>query len=186
MCKKRSFTLIELLIVVSIIIILVGIAVPVYLVASKKARAGQAKFQIKALQTAIVGYKSQYQYLPFFPANGSTFNDLLVNEDSPAGVSGDGYNDLIATLRGTNAILNPRQIEYLAREGTTYTDPWGQSFYVALDLKGDGEINDSTGDPKVYGASVVTADVAIWSKGPDREHSSTDDDSLNDDNITSW
>ncbi len=189
MLRKKNFTLIELLVVIAIIAILAGIAVPVYLIAMKKARNAQAKIQIKELQTAITAYKTQYQYLPFFPANAGVYNDVLINEDALNTATADPYNDLISTLRGTNANLNPRRTEFMSRSGTGYVDPWGNSFYVALDLKGDGEINDAAPEntsSKLYGTAVVPSDIAIWSKGADSKHDSSDTDAVNKDNIRSW
>ncbi|RMD83594.1 MAG: prepilin-type N-terminal cleavage/methylation domain-containing protein [Lentisphaerae bacterium] len=186
--KRYSFSLIELLVVISIIVILVGIAIPVYLSVTAKARRSKAKFQIQELMTALSSYKASYQAFPFYPAN-SSYDDVLINTDSLNGTSGDPYNDLITTLRGTRADLNPRKQIFLSQSTGSFVDPWGEVFFVALDYRGDGEINESSPGnttPKIYGASVVASDIAIWSKGPDKKHSSTDSDASNQDNITSW
>lgn len=51
--KSRGFTLIELLIVIAIILILIGIALPNFLEAQERARVTRAKTLLRTIETAI-------------------------------------------------------------------------------------------------------------------------------------
>jgi len=60
----RGFTLIELLIVIAIILILIGIALPNFLEAQMRAKVVRAHSDLRALVTALEGYQAEYrQYL---------------------------------------------------------------------------------------------------------------------------
>lgn len=61
---KKSFTMVELLVVIAVIGILAGILVPVLGNATQKARVTQARADINALMTAIKSYESTYNALP--------------------------------------------------------------------------------------------------------------------------
>ncbi len=167
--KKHAFSLIELLVVTGIILILVGIAFPVYALVKRKAQIAKTKAQISQMKVALTGYQSTYQILPF-TATYST--DALLD-------SGE-YSQLIATLSSGN----PRGITFLELETPgTFRDAWGNSYYVALDLDYSGSLDPA----KVYGSGGLDLPYAIWSMGPDGEHDKdTVDHASNEDNITSW
>ena len=62
--KKTAFTLVELLVVVSIIIILIGLTSSGVLVAIKKAKQSRAKTEIMNILTAVKLYHSEVGFLP--------------------------------------------------------------------------------------------------------------------------
>lgn len=61
---KKSFTMVEMLVVIAVIGILAGILVPVLGNATNKARVTQARADINNLMTAIKSYESTYNALP--------------------------------------------------------------------------------------------------------------------------
>ena len=61
---KKSFTMVEMLVVIAVIGILAGILVPVLGNATNKARVTQARADINSLMTAIKSYESTYNALP--------------------------------------------------------------------------------------------------------------------------
>lgn len=97
----RSFTLIEILVVISIIGLLAGIAVPAVGGALNAARKAKAMTMANQIRTAMVQFHTEYG---FFPTNG-------MNQQ---GIGGTG-RALTEILIGTNSATNdnPRQIVFL-------------------------------------------------------------------------
>jgi len=113
MVKRKSFTLIELLIVIAIIAILAGIVVASTTGATKKARDSRRVSDIQTLQTAIVLYEAdngRYPehlnalvnggYISSIPADPSTGATVTEGSATSSGliyvVSTDGDNYLLA------------------------------------------------------------------------------------------
>ena len=55
--RRKSFTMIEIVVVIVILVALASIATPLYMNHIKKANIGTAKTQIKLLEDALAGYK---------------------------------------------------------------------------------------------------------------------------------
>ncbi|MEA2012294.1 MAG: type II secretion system protein [Verrucomicrobiota bacterium] len=174
MRKTKQFTLIELLVVIAIIAVIMGMLLPALGGAKEKAKKTKARAQISALEIAIKQYESTYGYLPCGGTEG------VISES----IYDDTIEDLSCT--GGTRTYNPRKIIMLeVEEASTYEDPWGNKFQMAMDTDYDGSIDDAA----VYGDGAsgdVTKTIAIWSKGPDEEHSSTDSDDHNKDNVTNF
>lgn len=147
--KRSAFTLIELLTVIAIIAILAGLLFPAIRSALRKAEVAQAKTDIKAIETAIRGYYTEYGKIPV--------------KDADQGIADKYYDEtnqkqILYTLRavasGDNAanVLNPRKIPFLdnpSRKGAipnsgtladAYTDPWGKVYYIKLDNDYDNAV----------------------------------------------
>jgi len=76
--RNRGFTLIELMIVVTVLGILVGVAVPVYSDSVRKARRGQAKSDmVEAAQLMERRYTLNGKY------DGKTLKQILGSDQSP-------------------------------------------------------------------------------------------------------
>lgn len=138
--KKNKFTLIELLIVIAVIGVLVGLAMPVYTTVQRKAKETKAKAEMNSIETAIKSYEMTYGILPLpdniaasgMVSGGQTYADLftyLTNVSYP--------ND--ATVTG-----NGRGIRFLDLPNNYSTngfeDPWSQDFTIYLDTDYDGII----------------------------------------------
>ncbi len=67
MCRRDGFTLIELLIVIAIILILIGIALPNFLEAQVRAKMVRATGDIKSLGTALLAYATTNRDFPWYP-----------------------------------------------------------------------------------------------------------------------
>jgi prepilin-type N-terminal cleavage/methylation domain-containing protein len=68
MTTRRGFTLIELLIVIAIILILIGIALPNFLNAQMKAKVARCKEEFHSVATAVSAYQVDYKkFPPSFP-----------------------------------------------------------------------------------------------------------------------
>ncbi|CAN5304593.1 hypothetical protein BH09SUM1_BH09SUM1_11180 [soil metagenome] len=67
MIRRRAFTLIELLIVVSIIAILAALAIPNLLEAQTRAKVARVKAEFRTIATALATYQVDYNCYPIAP-----------------------------------------------------------------------------------------------------------------------
>ncbi len=157
---KHAFTLIELLTVIAIIVILAGLLLPAISAARRYAKIGQAKNDIKNIQTAIRAYYNEYGKLPVqdkeqggAPCEGGGIGDGYYGEGGGGtnGVAGIYQYEIIDILRdiqdaiNTNDVYNLRRIVFLqipnranalVNSGTlqgTFLDPWGNPYFIKLD-----------------------------------------------------
>lgn len=168
----KRFTLIELLMVISIIAILMGILLPTISHVKRKAKVVKAQSEIGALKTAVLMYESTYGYLPFL----STNDGLQLTATT--------YGLLIDYLQNDSTRGNPRGIRMLevdTKQGIgNFDDPWHNRYNVALDTNYDGDIPITAGPYE-----VVYASVAVWSRGPDGT-SHGGEGKPNHDDVSSW
>jgi prepilin-type N-terminal cleavage/methylation domain-containing protein len=189
MKRYNRFTMIEILAVVAIIGILVGILLPAIAVAKDKARKKEAAVKIKNLQIAIKQYKATYSVLPM--SDAAATDDINVNSIS------DKYlqllNMLTATDKGDNVThkSNPRRIKFLdtkfdAAGNPVYQDPWGNDFYISLDITYDDQVNSAVVNGYTDNSGNLRSQVAVWSLGKDGVDSTSDAAKENEDNVSSW
>lgn len=79
--KTKGFTLVELLVVISIIAILSVIGITIFSSAQKSARDAKRKEDIHTIQLALEQYKTQYGYYP--PPNGNNWCSTVWNDTFP-------------------------------------------------------------------------------------------------------
>jgi len=73
---KRGFTLIELMIVIAVIAILVGIALPQFRGMQEEGLIAQAKAELMTLKTAVESY---YVHTGAYPADSATWQSALIS-----------------------------------------------------------------------------------------------------------
>jgi prepilin-type N-terminal cleavage/methylation domain-containing protein len=150
--KRTGFTLIELLTVVAIIMILAGLLFPTIRGALRKAEITQAKAEIKAIETAIRSYFTEYGKLPVRDALQGQADNSCYFLTSP-----EQYqliNTLMAISYGdnNNNVLNPRKIPFLdapsrknalSNQGTqtTFNDPWAKPYAIKFDCNYDNVVD---------------------------------------------
>ncbi len=143
---SRGFTLIEILVVIAIIGILAGLLFPAIKGAITKGKMGQARGDVKGIESAIRQYYTEYGKLPV--ANG----DQGVGDKYYTSTDQNNIINIlraIATAPNTAHALNPRRIVFYeppGRKGAVDSsgnilDPWQQVYYIKLDNNYDGTIN---------------------------------------------
>ena len=79
--RREGFTLVELLIVIAVISILIGIAIPRFKGMQQEGWYAQASSELKTVQTAIESY---YLHQKSYPATTATICASVLNSASPA------------------------------------------------------------------------------------------------------
>jgi prepilin-type N-terminal cleavage/methylation domain-containing protein len=152
-----GFTLVELLVVVSIIGLLVGLLAAGIPLAIEKGMTAKAKGETTAIVAAIKAYKQEYGR---FPGDPSIANRLFSSDSSPdinalmKVLSGDAT----ATLDGE--IANPKGVRFFEgakiNETITMADPWGGQYLVLVDSTETGSVTyTNAGTPVNLRISVL-------------------------------
>jgi prepilin-type N-terminal cleavage/methylation domain-containing protein len=172
---SMGFTLVELLVVISIIGLLVGLLAAGIPLAIEKGMTAKAKGETTAIVAAIKAYKQEYGR---FPGDPSVTNRLFSSNSSP-----DTINALIKVLSGDAAttlngeIANPKGVRFFegakTNETITMADPWGGQYLVLVDSAETGSVTyTNAGTPVNVRISVLaicygkdgTADTATKTK----------------------
>lgn len=184
MIRKSNFSLVELLVVISIIAVLMGILIPAVNSMKEKGRQTKARAEINALVLAIKNYESTYGILPLTaaannndmnPDTSATVNsdtDLRLDDTSAANIT--AYDRLIQWLTqvptqsggGVDMTGNLRRIKFLdpaAADGSkTYLDPWGNRYVIIMDANYNGVTSVETSKDNV---KRLYANVLVYSLG---------------------
>lgn len=169
--KRRSYTLVEILMVVGIIAILVGLAIPVLNSARSSARLNKASAECNSIALAIKNFETEYGQMPN-PAAASdgasaptaTFNNLYAPTDNELKQESDvgttsAYYKLFTmltmydpsdhTLKITSGYKNNvKKMVFLDpppsyAEGKTYLDPWGKPYTILYRVDGESSMEFS-------------------------------------------
>ena len=151
-----AFTLVELLVVVSIIGLLVGLLAAGIPLAIEKGMKAKAKGETTAIVAAIKAYKQEYGK---FPGDPSITNRLFSSNSSP-----DTIKTLMRVLGGdttatlNNEIANPKGVRFFEGSQTngTMADPWGGQYLVLVDSSETGSVTyTNAGTPVNVRISVL-------------------------------
>jgi prepilin-type N-terminal cleavage/methylation domain-containing protein len=169
--NARGFTLVELLVVITIIIVLVSMLFPAFRGIQDQAKRTQAKNDLNQITTAISAFYTEYGRYPVDPtitnpsdANGGTFTASSANNY----LLFDVLRNDISRNQTMVQSLNPRQIVFIeppiakdqvnpklgictgttcAKPGVWY-DPWGYPYNITLDANYNAVTNAvSAGNP---------------------------------------
>ena len=170
--KRRSYTLVEILMVVGIIAILVGLAIPVLNSARSSARLNKASAECNAIALAIKNFEAEYGQMPNPPEEASdgasaptaTFDNLYaptdneLKQESDVGNTSDYYNLFTMltmydpsdhTQKITSGYKNNvKKMVFLDpppsyAEGKTYLDPWGKPYTILYRVDGESSMEFS-------------------------------------------
>lgn len=143
--KKRGFTLVELLIVMAVIAILIGIAIPSFRGMQAEANRTKAEGDVRVIKIAIESY---YKNNGTYPAVASYQTTLL--GASPKILEGNLYDPFGATTTTT----------YSYALGTGSTGPSDAKYYIIYSVGPNG--NGSAFVANTTG-TVTASNGAIWS-----------------------
>jgi prepilin-type N-terminal cleavage/methylation domain-containing protein len=170
-----AFTLIEILVVMTLIAILVGIGVPAFTSVMEQARKTQAKNEEQQIVAAVNAFYTDYGNYPLVTADTT-----LTGTSTPS--NGDLFFTLRAVSGGANAgnVINTRAIVFIQppvskdqtnpRSGikssttdSTWYDPWGKPYNVMI----DGNYGNNLANPYADqpGGATLYLGVIVWSFG---------------------
>jgi prepilin-type N-terminal cleavage/methylation domain-containing protein len=120
MKKLSGFTLIELIVVVSVIAVLAGIITPAIGSIVDDARDSRSIAECKHLATAILQYEKQYGWLPYsgLPGGSATYSYAYNNQSQT-----NTLNTLIRTFLGRRAVMDPWSTPYMMHQYAFYNPP---------------------------------------------------------------
>lgn len=172
--RKNGFTLVELLVVITIIAVLAGASAPMALNAIQKAKKTRALSTCVAIESAVKNYYTEYGAMP---KDGMSADTKVETTDI----------EFLKVLLGTetgDTPLNTRAIKFLSveegkgnKDGLMYAsgsagtitglfDPWGGRYFVML----DGDYDEKIEVQPAAATATTTLNgrrVAVWSNGAD-------------------
>ena len=197
----RGFSLVELLVVISIVGLLAGLSavgIPKAMDAAKKTK---AKGDLTAIVSAVKAYKQEYGVWPAIePITTSTGGEFGAWYGPSKWAANTGLSrgkDLMMILSGQNIdpnagkgggdwprAMNPKQIRFLegAKSDGTFLDPWGTQYCVKMDVNETGSMEYGTGNSGVENLKLSVIAVSLG-KNKNQEDS---DSAKGFDDIYSW
>ena len=130
--RRKSFTMIEIVVVIVILVALASIATPLYMNHIKKANIGTAKTQIKLLEDALAGYKLD---VGTYPSTEDGLQALMTNP-------GDSEKWKGPYIKGGTIPLDPWDNEYVFKKPGTHGEFDIISYGADGQPGGDGENAD--------------------------------------------
>jgi len=156
--RQTGFTLVELLVVISIVGLLAGlmsVAIPKAMEGGKKAK---AKGELNSIVAAVKAYKQEYGR---WPETVTATNDAVFQDDDS--------KSLLSALGGASdsSVKNPKSVRFLEGASTdgTMQDPWGMQYFVVLDSDESNSI--------LYKNKTISISVLAVSFGKDKKQDAT-------------
>jgi len=147
---SAAFTLVELLVVISIIAILAGLSFPAVNGALDSAKKTQAKSQAVQIAAAVTAYEMEYGKLPTF--TGTTVDKTFV--------------DILTTNNSRGIVFLEAQEWKKGKGGTNangYCDPWSSNtpYSISMDTNYVNQVGVSTNGSTATNSSIMKK-VGVW------------------------
>jgi prepilin-type N-terminal cleavage/methylation domain-containing protein len=161
--KQTAFTLVEMLVVISVIALLVGLLFPAIGSAIRNAKRTKAKAEVTHLVTA---FKAYYTEFGVWPTN--LVQSIQMSTGTLVNARGIAFYD-----------FSPNDVDMSTG---FYLDPWRRPYWYRV----DHDYNNSIASP-FSGDGNVGQGVLIWSEGPGKANfSARKSDLSNREVVTSW
>jgi type II secretory pathway pseudopilin PulG len=135
----RGFTLLELLLVVSLMMVLLGLLIPAFFKVRNEARKKQAQTEARIIGHAISAYKLQERRLPAPESHLSGGQDRAYGDTSDTGATAGGNAQVLNLLLEVKPpVLDVNRVRLDA--GGNAVNPWGRQYRISLDLNYNGEV----------------------------------------------
>ena len=165
--SDAGFSLVELLVVVSIIGLLAGlasVAVPKAIESGKKSK---AKGDLTAIVAAVRAYKQEYGQWPVAKSKMDQATDEYNSWYGPPTTESES-KDLMRILSGDMTVqkegqtMNPKGLRFLegAKSDGTFQDPWGNQYCIKMDTNESGGVEYyGTGNQENIRMSVIAVSL---------------------------